>query len=215
MKSNTPEKIKWSGTILSIQPRTNVWRYRCDNRTHSHIGYNIFIDGNANGEAMQLSVAISEKQQQAVGLRIGDEASGTGWTKKYPEWEYADFYRAGALRRVKPNDKPVDESHAPPWVGELPDMETYEQRGCRVLSKACWKGKCFKCIWATMANVTIEYDWGVKQKWRFESFCYGPKSCKLYKRGTDPMIPYKGDGSTPDSHGGFDEIFTERRGWEE
>jgi hypothetical protein len=29
------------------------------------------------------------------------------------------------------------------------------------------------------------------------------------------MIPDKGDGSTPDSHGGFDEIFTERRGWNE
>jgi N-acetylneuraminic acid mutarotase len=76
MKSNTQEKINWSGTILSIQPRTNVWRYRCDNRTHSHTGYNIFLDGNANGEARQFSVAISEKQQQAVGLRIGDEASG-------------------------------------------------------------------------------------------------------------------------------------------
>ena len=101
MKSKTPEKIKWSGTILSIQPRTNVWRYRCDNRTHSHTGYNIFLDGNSNGEAKQFSVAISEKQQQSVGFRIGDEASGTGWTKKYPEWEYADYYRAGALKRVK------------------------------------------------------------------------------------------------------------------
>ena len=58
----------------------------------------------------------------------------------------------------------------------------------------------------------IEYDWGVKQIWCYESFCYSPKSCKLYKRGADPMIPYKGDGSTPDSHGGFDEIFTEHRG---
>ena len=74
MRSNTPEKIKWSGTILSIQPRTNVWMYRCDNRTYSYIGYNIFLDGNANGEAKQFSVAISEKQQQTVGLRIGNSA---------------------------------------------------------------------------------------------------------------------------------------------
>ena len=162
MKANIPEKVKWSGFILSIQPRTGVWRYRCDNRTHSHIGYNIFFVGNANGEQRQFAVAISEKQQQAVGFRIGDEISGTGWTKKYPEWEFADYYRAGALKRVKPNNESADESTAPPWVGELPDMETYEQRGCRVLSKACWKGKCFKCKWATMANVTIEYDWGVR-----------------------------------------------------
>jgi len=162
----------------------------------------------------QFSVAISEKQQQTTSFRIGDEASGTGWTKKYPKWEYAEYYRAGALKRVKQNDEPYDDKF-PPWLGNLPDMETYEQRGCRVLSKACWKGKCFKCKWATMANVTIEYNWGVTQKWRFESFCYGPKSCKLYKRGADPMIPYKGYGSTPDSHGGFDEILTENREWDE
>jgi len=75
------EKIKWSGIILSIQPRTSVWRYRIDNRTHSHTGYNIFLDGVANSIPLQFAVAISEKQQQTVGFRIGDEASGTGWTK--------------------------------------------------------------------------------------------------------------------------------------
>ena len=68
------EKIKWSGTIISIQPRTNVWRYRCDNRTHSHIGYNIFLDGIVEGETRQFSVAISERQQQTVGFRISDAA---------------------------------------------------------------------------------------------------------------------------------------------
>ena len=209
------EKINWSGTIISIQPRTNVWRYRVDNRTHSHIGYNLFLDGIAEGLPLQFAVAISEKQQQTVGFRIGDEAKGTGWTKKYPQWEYADYYRAGALKRTKPNTTPFDESNAPPWIGDPPDMATYEWRGCRVLSKACWKGKCFKCKWATMANVTIEYDWGVKQKWRFESFCYGPKSCKLYKRGADPTVPYKDCGSNPDSHGGFDEICTENRDWDD
>jgi hypothetical protein len=209
------EKIKWSGTIISIQPRTNVWRYRIDNRTHSHTGYNLFLDGIADGLPSQFAVAISEKQQQAIGFRIGDEASGTGWTKKYPQWEYADYYRAGALKRTKPNNTAADENNAPPWTGEPPDMATYEWRGCRVLSKACWKGKCFKCKWATMANVTIEFDWGVKQKWRFESFCYGPKSCKLYKRGADPMVPYKDCGTNPDSHGGFDEIFTENRDWDD
>jgi len=37
----------------------------------------------------------------------------------------------------------------------------------------------------------------------------------LLKIKADPMIPYKGDGSAADSHGGFDEIMTERRGWDE
>ena len=205
-------KIGWRGLVVSIQPRTNVWRYRVDNRTHRQIGYNIFLDGEANGVEAQFSVAISEKQQQTVGFRIGDEAKGTAWTKKYPEWEFADYYRAGGLKRIKPNAEIADESHAPPWLGAPPDVETYEWRGCRVLSKSCWKGKCFQCKWAAMANVTIEYDWGVQQKYRFESFCYGPKSCKLYKMGKSPMVPYKYEGSHPDEHGGFDEICTENRG---
>jgi hypothetical protein len=28
-----------------------------------------------------------------------------------------------------------------------------------------------------MSAVEIEYNWGVSKKYRFESFCYGPKSC--------------------------------------
>ena len=55
---NESEKRTWSGTIVSIQPRTTVWRYRLDNRTHSHIGYNLFLDGEDNGLAGPFSVAI-------------------------------------------------------------------------------------------------------------------------------------------------------------
>ena len=63
MKVNEPEKIEWQGTIVSVQPRTTVWRYRLDNRTHYHRGYNIFLDGAANGVKGRFGVAISEKQQ--------------------------------------------------------------------------------------------------------------------------------------------------------
>ncbi|MEA4902117.1 MAG: hypothetical protein VB077_16525, partial [Desulfitobacterium sp.] len=63
------EKVQWLGKILSIQPRTNVWRYVLDNRTHSHIGYNLFLDGSVNGINAQFAVAISEKQQQCGGFR--------------------------------------------------------------------------------------------------------------------------------------------------
>jgi len=199
---------------MSIQPRTTVWRYVLDNRTHRHIGYNIFLIGEADGEEKEFAVAISEKQQQSVGFRIGDEAKGTAWTKMYPEWEYADYYRAGALKRIKPNNEPVNEGEAPPWLGTPPDMGTYEWRGARILSKSCWSGKCFQCKWAAMANVTIEYDFGVKQKYRFESFCYGPKSCRFYKMGRPPMVPYKGRGSFADE-GWLDEIITENRGWDD
>ena len=55
------------------------------------------MEGRAAGEERQFSVAISEKQQGKLRFHIGDEVSGTVWTKKYAKWEYADYYRAGSL----------------------------------------------------------------------------------------------------------------------
>ena len=211
---NEPEKLAWSGTIVSIQPRTTVWRYRLDNRTHSHIGYNLFLDGEVNGLVGSFSVAISEKQQQKTQFHIGDKVMGTAWTKMYAVTEYADYYRAGALKVVERAVEPQDACSPPPYLSPLPDMATCERRGARMLSASCYKGKCFQCVWATMAAVAIEYDWGVRQKHRFESFCYGPKSCKFYKMGRPRAVPYKGDGSSFDD-GCLDEILTEGRSWDE
>ncbi len=141
-------KISFQGRIISIQPRSNVWRYLVDNRTHSLTGYNIFIIGTAEGEEKQFAVAISEKQQMKYEFRIGNSISGTAWTKKYPEIEYADYYRAGSLKK----SAVVEEIHTDkaPWVGELPKLETYDWRGARMLDAKCWKNKCFQCKWAAM-----------------------------------------------------------------
>jgi len=207
------EKIEWRGTIRSIQPRTTVWRYVLDNRTHSHIGYNLFLDGEAGGMEGQFSVAISEKQQEKLGFRIGDEVKGTAWTKLYEVTDYADYYRAGGFKIIE-RLKQADRTTAPPYMLTPPDLETYEWRGARMLSKASWKGKCFPCVWANMAAVEIEYNWGVSKKYRFESFCYGPKSCKLYKMGKPRAVPYKNRGTFYDE-GWLDDICAENRGWDD
>ena len=34
-EQKTRNKISFQGIILSVQPRSNVWRYRLDNRTHN------------------------------------------------------------------------------------------------------------------------------------------------------------------------------------
>ena len=206
---NKQEKIEWQGMIISVQPRTIVWRYRLDNRTHYHNGYNLFFDGEVNGAKTQFSVAISEKQQQKFIFRIGDEVKGTAWTKMYKESDYADYYRAGGLKIIKKAE--IIETTSPPYLIEPPDMATYEHRGARMLSAACYKGKCFQCAWATMSAVEIEYNWGVTKKYRFESFCYGPKSCKLYRMGKPRAVPYKDCGSVYDD-GWMDDLCTERRG---
>ena len=211
---NDSTKIVWKGTILSIQPRTRVWRYVTDNRTHYLIGYNLFLDGSVNSESGQFAVAISEKQQQSDEFRIGDRVQGTAWTKQYPEREFADYYRAGSLKRIG-NAVDSMKTCPPPWRISLPDMQTYENRGARMLSQSLWKTKCFQCIWANMANVEIIWDFDRKiSKYRFESFCYGPKSCKLYKMGRPRAVPYKGRGSSLDE-GWLDEIITEGRDYDE
>jgi len=210
---DTQEKVEWQGIIVSIQPRTNVWRYVLDNRTHSYHGYNIFLEGSVDDDEAQFSVAISEKQQLGNGFRIGDEISGTAWTKKHPEREYADYYRAGALKRISAAEDTPD-GKAPPWKIPPPDMQTYERRRARMLSLSCWKGKCFQCVWANMSNVTIEYDFGKKQKHRFEPFCYGPKSCKYYKMGKARAVPYKGSPASYDT-GWMDADDTAHRDFDE
>ncbi len=71
MRGEEQRKIAYQGIIASVQPRSNVWRYRLDNRTHSHTGYNIFLTGTADGEDSKFVVAISEKQQEKHRFHIG------------------------------------------------------------------------------------------------------------------------------------------------
>lgn len=210
---NESVKIKWQGQIKSIQPRTRVWRYVTDNRTHYHIGYNIFLEGECDEGLKVFAVAISEKQQMKGQFQIGDHISGTAWTKKYPDREFAKYYRAGALKIIERSSS-MPEAICP-WTGCMPKMEVYEYRGARMLSKSLWKGKCFTCYYTTMSNVEIQWDFDRDiKKYRFESFCYGPKSCKYYKPGRARAVPYKGRDSALDS-GWLDDMCTENRGWDD
>lgn len=184
-----------------------------DNRTHYHLGYTIFLVGECEEGLTEFAVAISEKQQEKAGFRMGDKIQGTAWTKKYPNREFSDFYRAGALKLMEKNNIILESSC--PWIGEMPDMKTYEERGARMLSKSLWEGKCFTCYWAAMANVEIQWDFDRDiKKYRFESFCYGPKSCKNYKPGRARSVPYKNRESALDQ-GWLDEICTDGRGDDE
>lgn len=211
MRDEVQNKIKFTGIIRSVQPRSNVWRYRLDNRTHSLTGYNIFLHGEAEDQEGDIDfvVAISEKQQMKSHFHIGDKISGTAWTKRYPHLEYADYYRAGTLKKISAAGQKVI-SMPPPYTDECPAISLYHWRGCRMLDKRRWSGKCLPCKWAAMANVTIEYDWGNSQRFRFESFCYGPKSCPFYSMGKPRAVPDKKLGSLYDE-GWLDDICTENR----
>ncbi len=210
ISENTSSKVNWKGKIVSIQPRTRVWRYLTDNRTHYYLGYNFFIEGCSSDGKKQFTVAISEKQQLRSLFRVGDEIEGTAWTKKYEEREFADYYKAGSLKlldRLAENLEVI----TPPWIMLPPTMQIYEERGARILSKSLWETKCFKCIWGNMANVEIQWDFDKDiKKYRFETFCYGPKSCEFYKMGRPRSVPYKNRHSAIDD-GYLDELCTEGR----
>jgi hypothetical protein len=203
------EKIKWAGRITAVQPRTRVWRYVSDNRTHYHTGYNLFLTGDQGA----FSVAISEKQQQKMAFRIGDLATGTAWTKKHPKREAADYYRAGALKVVERADEM--DSTSEPWIACVPALAVYEARGARMLATARWRGKCHGCIWANKASVEIQwcFDKDIK-RYRLETFCYGPKSCSHYAMGKPRNVPYRGGRSGVDD-GCLDDIITDHRGWDD
>ncbi|RCX12089.1 hypothetical protein DFR58_12439 [Anaerobacterium chartisolvens] len=191
ISENTSSKVNWQGKIVSIQPRTRVWRYLTDNRTHYHLGYNFFIEGYSCDSKKQFTVAISEKQQLKGLYRVGDILEGTAWTKKYEEREFADYYKVGSLKLLERVNENF-EALPPPWVMMPPSIQTYEERGARILSKSQW-----------------DFDKDIK-KYRFETFCYGPKSCKHYKMGRPRSVPYKNRGSALDD-GYLDELCTEGR----
>jgi hypothetical protein len=208
--ANLSSKVNWQGKVVSIQPRTRVWRYLLDNRTHYHLGYNLFIKESGIAEKKKFSVAISEKQQFKGLFRIGDILKGTAWTKAYEEREFADYYRAGSIEIISRENENIT-ILPPPWVIPTPSLQIYEERGARQLSKTQWKTKCFQCVWANMASVEIQWDFdrGIK-KYRFETFCYGPKSCKYYKMGKPRSVSYKNMGTVFDD-GCLDKICTEGR----
>ena len=55
-------KINFTGLILSVQPRSNVWRYRLDNRTHTLTGYNLFLTGIADKELCKNNFNIGSRE---------------------------------------------------------------------------------------------------------------------------------------------------------
>ena len=41
-----------------------------------------------------------DKDQQKVHWQGGDILKGTAWTKKYPEIEFANYYRASGIKKL-------------------------------------------------------------------------------------------------------------------
>lgn len=78
-----------------------------------------------------------------------------------------------------------------PHRGIPEELSIYRSRGHRNLSARTYQSKCWSCIWACRMPVIMIIDqWNPEDKaFRFESFCYGPKSCPFYKSGPTRKVP--------------------------
>ena len=67
----------------------------------------------------------------------------------------------------------------------------YRERGHRRLDVRTYEAKCVTCIWAYRMPVeTIIDQWNPSvREHRFETLCYGPKSCPLYRAGPTRKVP--------------------------
>lgn len=206
-------RVRWQGQIESVQCRAWVWRYKVDNRTHHHLGYNLFVKGIADGREGRFIVAVSDIQHSKMQFRIGDVFKGIAWPCIKAKHDIADYYRAGGftvLSRAQCTIIPVD----PPFVGLLPPIEVFEQRGARMLDGKRWRKQCFTCMWANKSAVEIEYKFDKVKRYRKETFCYGPRSCPLYDMGSPREVPYFDSYASLDE-GWMDELCTEQRGNED
>jgi hypothetical protein len=206
-------RIRWQGQIESVQCRAWVWRYKMDNRTHHHLGFNLFVKGEADGREGRFIVAVSNTQHTKLQFRIGDVFRGTAWPCIKAKHDIADYYRAGGFKALSRADAQAVPSE-PPFTGPLPTIEVFERRGPRMLDTKHWRKQCFVCRWANKSAVEIEYKFGKVKRYRQEPFCYGPRSCPLYDMGPPRQVQYFDTVPSIDD-GWMDELCTGQRGDED
>ena len=182
------EKVLWSGKVISIQPRIRLTR-SFDQRSHSYLGYVLQVHGRVREAEGTFVIGIGKGGQAKHQFRAGDSVSGKSEVVPDTRTEVAEYYKTSELRLIKRDAESADSP--PPWHGPPPELEIYRQRGHRRLDVRTYDGKCVTCIWGCRMAVEMIIDqWKPDQKrYRFETFCYGPKSCVFYKAGPIRKVP--------------------------
>lgn len=183
------EKLAWSGVVISVQPRIRLWR-SFDQRAHTYQGYALILSGKIGEENREFSVGLGKAAYQKHQFEVGDEVSGQSLPVPDPRREGVEFYKTSRLKRLN-RAEPSSSQTGPPWRGPAPDLETYRERGHRRLAARTWSGKCKSCKWGCRMPVEMVIDqWQPgKKRYRTETFCYGPKSCKFYSAGPTRKVP--------------------------
>ncbi|HAE87376.1 TPA: hypothetical protein DCG86_05065 [Candidatus Marinimicrobia bacterium] len=214
MKSRmNTEKVAWSGRIVSIQPRIRLMR-SFDERHHSYQGYVLRVDGTCGNENGEFQISVGKAAQAKHRFSAGMEASGLAVPVPDVRLETAGFYKVSGLKVLKNGENELPSG--PPFIGVPPDLEIYRSRGHRRLDTRTYDAKCATCIWGCRMPVEMIIDhWNPSMKrYRFETFCYGPKSCVFYKAGPTRKVPGR-KGMSYTEEDWVDEDATAHRGPDE
>ncbi len=182
------EKLTWSGIVVTVQPRIRLLR-SFDQRHHSYLGYALQIDGMIDGSSGNFWVGIGQSLHAKHSIQAGDTVEGFCLQVADPDLEWVAYYRVSGFKVV--SRASLDFRGSPPWVGLAPALEVYRKRGHRRLAVQTYEGSCGSCIWGSRMAVQMIIDqWNPSnQKFRQETFCYGPKSCGFYRPGPSRKVP--------------------------
>ncbi len=185
---STNAKLSWRGEIVAVQPRIRLTR-SFDERSHTYLGYVLRLRGYVAGEAREFTMGIGKAAQAKHAFCVGDETSGEALPVADPRIEPVEYYKVSALKVWKRSVSPA--VAPPPWLGMPPTLEAYRERNHRRLDARTYEAKCQCCIWGCRMPVEIILDkWNPTEKrYRFETFCYGPKSCPAYRAGPTRKVP--------------------------
>jgi hypothetical protein len=181
-------RLAWSGRVVAVQPRIRLMR-SFDERHHSYQGYVLRIDGRCGDHTGEFLIAVGKGAHEKHRFCVGMDLSGFSIPVDDPRLEAAGFYKTSGIKICKEAESGT--FGTPPFLGVPPGLETYRSRGHRRLDIRTYERKCTTCIWACRMPVEMIIDhWNPSQKrYRFETFCYGPKSCSLYRAGATRKVP--------------------------
>jgi hypothetical protein len=175
------------GTIISIKPRIRLTR-SFDETSHTYLGYAITLEGEINNHNTTFSIGIGKSAHTKHQFKVNDVISGECVPVPDPDNEPTEYYKVSKLKVISQGTVINTSS---PWELVPPELEVYRERGHRRLAARTYDTKCSSCMWGARMPVEIIIDnWNPrgKKKYRFETFCYGPLNCKLYKAGPNRKV---------------------------
>lgn len=179
------DKHIFTGKIISIQPWIRLLR-SFDEVSHTYLGYAITLKGELDNTNTTFSIGKSAHVKHQ--FKVNDVISGECVPVPDPDLEPVNYYKVSKLNVIS---KGVKGSNSSPWELVPPELEVYRERGHRRLAARTYDSKCSSCMWGCRMPVEIIVDnWNPRgrKKYRFETFCYGPLNCKLYKAGPNRKV---------------------------